>query len=266
MSGAPILRLNDLTVWYPGGDQNHMALDRLTLELLPGQRLGLVGASGSGKSTLALAIPGLLPPGSTVTGSLQLAGEEVVTASPERLRRLRREVLGLIFQDPVGALDPVRTIGSQLDEALALQGEPRGSRGARSLDLLNEVGLSDASRVLTSFPHQVSGGMAQRAGIALALTGSPELLIADEPTTALDVLTQRHILDLLAGLSESRGMALLLVSHDLPVVASICDEVAVVSAGRIVESGATHEIFRSPQHPATRTMVEGVMTLRGGRS
>ena len=261
---APLLSLRGFTVWYPGGNQNRAALERLNLDLLPGRRLGLVGASGSGKSTLALAIPGLLPPGSTATGSLKLAGEEVVTAPATEMRRLRRDLLGLIFQDPVGALDPVRTIESQMDEVLALQGEPKGSRRARAMDLLSEVGLAEAARVMTSFPHQISGGMAQRVGIALALTGSPDLLIADEPTTSLDVITQRHILDLLAELSESRGMALLLVSHDLPVVGSICDEVAVISEGRLVESGATKEIFQRPQHPATKAMVAGVMTFRPG--
>lgn len=259
-SGPPILRVDKLTVNYPGASD--CALGGVDLEVGPWQRLGVVGPSGSGKSTLAMAIPGLLPKGTAVAGSIRLAGEEVIRAPDRRVRRLRREVIGLVFQDPVGALDPVRSIGSQLTEALELQGEPKGSRRARGLDLLGEVGLDESARVWDSFAHQLSGGMAQRVGIALALTGDPDLLIADEPTTALDLVTQRKILDLLSRLSESRGMALLIISHDLPVVATICDRVAVMSEGRIIERGETGEIFRRPRRPETRAMIDGVFAFQ----
>lgn len=260
MTSTTLLSIRGLGVRYAGTSQP--ALADIGLNLGAGERLGVVGASGSGKSTLALAVPALLPGGSAVTGSIQLAGEEVIGGSRDRLSRLRREVLGLVFQDPVGALNPVRSIGSQMDEALALQGEPRGSRAALGLELLSEAGLEDPRRVSSAFPYEISGGMAQRVGIALALTGSPELLIADEPTTALDVVTQRRILDLLVQISESRGMALLMVSHDLPVIASVCERVVVMAEGSVVEDGATSRIFQDPRHPATRAMVEGVMALR----
>lgn len=260
MTSATVLSIRGLGVRYAGAPQP--ALADIGLNLGAGERLGVVGASGSGKSTLAMAVPALLPSGSAVTGSIQLAGEEVIGGPPERLVRLRREVLGLVFQDPVGALNPVRSIGSQMDEALALQGEPRGSRAALGLELLSEAGLEDPRRVSAAFPHEISGGMAQRVSIALALTGSPALLIADEPTTALDVVTQRRILDLLVSLSESRGTALLIVSHDLPVIASVCERVIVMAGGSVVEAGATSQMFRDPRHPATQAMVDGVMALR----
>ncbi|PIE08082.1 MAG: microcin ABC transporter ATP-binding protein [Rhodobacterales bacterium] len=233
----------------------HPILRDLTLDIAPGKVTGLVGESGSGKSMTALAIMGLLPRGSVATGRACLDGTDLL-ALPERGKcALRGNRIGMIFQEPMTALNPLKTIGAQVAETLVIHG--RASR-RDALDIararLARVGLPEERFPLTRFPHELSGGQRQRVCIAMAVALNPDLLIADEPTTALDVTTQAQILELLKGLVEEEGMSLLLITHDLAVVAGLADHVAVMQAGRIVEQGPTEALFRAMQHPYTRKL------------
>ncbi|RYE09973.1 MAG: ABC transporter ATP-binding protein [Hyphomicrobiales bacterium] len=233
----------------------------LSLTLAPGERLGLIGESGSGKSLTALAAIGLLPPAISATGSIELAGQQIIGASERTLNSLRGTVTATVFQEPLTALDPLMRIGRQLAEPLqrraARDGKPL--RG-RALDLaigelLEQVALPDPVRIARAYPHEISGGQRQRVAIAMALACRPDVLIADEPTTALDVTTQAEILKLLDGLVRDRGMALLFISHDLPVVAKVVDRVVVLQRGIAVESGSVGDVFARPQHPYTQALV-----------
>jgi len=230
----------------------------LSLALAPGERLGLIGESGSGKSLTALASIGLLPPAITATGSITLADTEVIGAPERTLNRLRGTVTATIFQEPLTALDPLMQIGRQVAEPLAR----RARRDGTPLDLNHEVtalleavALPDPDRIARAYPHEISGGQRQRVAIAMALACRPQLLIADEPTTALDVTTQAEILKLLDRLVRERGMALLFISHDLPVVAKIVDRVVVLQRGEAVEAGPVADIFAAPAHPYTQSLV-----------
>jgi oligopeptide/dipeptide ABC transporter ATP-binding protein len=227
------------------------------------QRLGLVGESGSGKSLTALALMRLLaPPVRLAAGEVRLAGVDLTRLSEREMARVRGGRMAIVYQDPMSSLNPVHSVGRQIVEAIRAH-EPVGRREARerAIELLARVGLPHAARRIDSYPHQFSGGMRQRVMIAMAIAANPEVLIADEPTTALDVTTQARIMELLAGLVEERRLAVLLITHDLGLAASFCDEVQVMYAGRIVERGAASELFRHPVHPYSEALLESICRL-----
>ncbi|WKB51395.1 ABC transporter ATP-binding protein [Eleftheria terrae] len=249
----PLLEVAGLGVTLPTARGPVPALQGLDFTLEAGRSLGLIGESGSGKSLTALALMGLLPEGAQVSGSIRLAGQELVGLDEAALCRLRGNRIAMVFQEPMTALNPLHTIGEQVAEPLRLhRGLSRRAARAEALRLLQRVRLGDAAQRLDAWPHQLSGGQRQRVMIAMALACGPELLIADEPTTALDVRLQREILDLVAELVEERGMALLLVSHDLNVIARNVERMLVMYGGHIVESGPTGEVFARLAHPYTR--------------
>ncbi|MFJ8794357.1 dipeptide/oligopeptide/nickel ABC transporter permease/ATP-binding protein [Streptomyces sp. NPDC102462] len=268
VDGEPLLAVRDVTVSFPAAEPESVqpVVDRVSFEVRAGQTVGLVGESGCGKSISVLAVPGLVPsPGAVTGGSVRFGGEELIGLNERQLARFRGKRIGLISQEPMVALDPSFTVGSQLREVLRrTAGVSRADSHGRCLDLLGEVGIVDPARTAKSYPHQISGGMAQRAAIAMALAGEPELLIADEPTTALDVTVQAEILDLLRELKDKRGMALLLVTHDLGVVADSCDRVAVMYAGQVVEEGEVEEVLSAPQHPYTRGLLASTPEASAG--
>ena len=239
-------------------------LHGIDLDIRPGEALGLVGESGSGKSVTWLAALGLLPANARVSGQALLDGQDILRAGPRALSGIRGGRIGLIFQDPISALNPVRKVGAQVAEVLRLH---RGLAGAQARaeagQLFELVGIPDALRRLDAYPHEMSGGQNQRVMIAMALAGRPDLLVADEPTTALDVTIQAQILDLLDRLRREFGMALVLISHDLGVVGEVCDRVAVMYAGRVVEIAAANRIFANPLHPYTRGLL-GAMPPNSG--
>jgi oligopeptide transport system ATP-binding protein len=222
-----------------------------------GETLGLVGETGCGKSTVARALVGLLPPPGRVTaGTIDLAGVDLVSGSARELRRVRGNEVAMIFQDTLTALNPLMTVGAQIGEALRIHTRLRGAAARRrATELLDLVGLPDASARLSAYPHELSGGMRQRVMIALAISCSPRLLIADEPTTALDVTVQAQILDLLRQLRDELGMAILLISHDLGVMAGMADRVHVMYAGFIVEEGSVEDVLLAPRHPYTEGLI-----------
>ena len=265
---APLLRVRGLSVAFETAAGPARAVDDVSFDLARGETLGLVGESGCGKTTTALALLRLLPPGGTVTtGRVLLGGTDVLRLDDAAARALRWRRLAIVFQSAMNALNPVRTVSSQIAEAVRLH-DPCTSRRAattRAVDLLDAVGIP-ASRA-HDHPHTYSGGMRQRAMIALALACDPDVVIADEPTTALDVMVQAQILELLAGLVRDLDMALVLVTHDLGVVAATCDRVAVMYAGGIVEDGPTARVFARPSHPYTRLLLGAFPDLdRPGRS
>jgi len=241
-------------------------LEDVALTLDRGGTLGLVGESGSGKTLIALSVLGLLPPGvRRVSGHVRFDGQDLTALGPRPLRALRGREIGMVFQDPIGSLDPSFTVGSQLTETLrAGAGLSRRAARERAADLLDRVGIAHPAQRLHDYPHQLSGGMAQRVMIALAISCQPRLLIADEPTTALDATVQAQILTLLRDLQDESGMALLLVSHDLSVVAEMADDVAVVYGGQIAERGAVVPVFDGPLHPYTGALL-GAQPGRGPR-
>ena len=251
---TPLLQVEGLHVWFDlaGGGELHAVQDvGFTLE--PGERLGLVGESGCGKTTTALAIMGLLPPTASAAGRVLFDGKDVLAGGEATIRPHRWVDVAIVFQGAMNALNPVRPIGSQIVEALELHDVARGAAArARAGELLESVGIP--ARRADRFPHELSGGMRQRAAIAMALSCEPKVLIADEPTTALDVMVQAQILELLDGLCREFGLALILVTHDLPVVAQLCDRGVVMYAGRIAERAAVDELYHRPHHPYTRLL------------
>ena len=251
---TPLLQIEDLHVWFDIEDSPELhAVQGVSMSLAAGERLGLVGESGCGKTTTALAVLGLLPPTSSVSGRVLLEGKDLLAEGEDSVLPHRWVDIAIVFQGAMNALNPVRTIGSQIVEALELHGRATGSAArARTADLLESVGIpsSRAER----FPHELSGGMRQRAAIAMALSCNPKVLIADEPTTALDVMVQAQILELLDTLCREFGLALILVTHDLPVVAQVCTRAAVMYAGEIVESGRVDDLYHAPRHPYTRLL------------
>ncbi len=263
---APVLAVEDLTVTLtrPGG--RVPLLERLSFSVEAGRTVALVGESGCGKSMTALAIMGLLPEGfARAGGRVLLAGEDIAAAKPARLRALRGSALSMIFQEPMTALNPVYTVGDQIAEALRLH-QRLGHRAAleRALAMLRAVQIPAAERRLHAYPHELSGGMRQRVMIAMALACRPRLLIADEPTTALDVTVQAQVFDLLKALQDEMGTAIVLITHDLGAVADIADTVAVLYAGRCIEQGDTRSVMRAPQHPYTRGLMGCTPHLRLG--
>jgi oligopeptide/dipeptide ABC transporter ATP-binding protein len=257
MAAESLLSISELSVEYPTADGSwHAVVEKLSLELLAGERVALVGESGSGKSVTALAALGLvIAPGRQSSGSVSVGGRELASATPAELRRIRGGEVGVVFQEPTGALNPVLTVGHQLIETMRAHraASPREAR-AEACRLLDELAVRDPNDILRAYPHQLSGGQLQRVMIALALAGRPRLLIADEPTTALDLQTQAQILGLLRRITAD-GMALLLISHDLAVVAGLVERTVVVYAGRVVEEAPTASLFEQPFHPYTRLLL-----------
>jgi oligopeptide transport system ATP-binding protein len=259
-TAEPLLAVAGLTVDY--GPLR--AVDGVDLDLAAGGRLGLIGESGSGKSQVLLAIIGLLAGGARAAGSVRLAGREILNAPEPLLDRLRGPALAMVFQDPLTSLNPYLTVGRQLTEALARhQGLGRHAARAAAAQMLERVRIPSPRARLSAYPHQLSGGMRQRVMLAMALLCRPALLLADEPTTALDTTSQAQVLDLLDELTGSLGAALLLVTHDLGIVAGSCDRVAVLYAGRVVETGPVAAIFAAPRHPYTRGLLDSVPRLDG---
>ncbi len=256
-----LLRVRDLRVGYRTGAGTTEVLHGVDLTVRRGHRVAVVGASGSGKSTTATAVLGLLPGNGRVTGgTVVLAGEDVTDAlvrgDDRRLRRLRGRRVGLVPQDPMSNLNPSARVGRQVAETLEFHGLARGAAAReRAVRLLEEAGIPDAARRAGQYPHEFSGGMRQRVLIAIALAAEPDLLVADEPTSALDVTVQRQILDHLEALTAARGTSLLLITHDLGLAADRCDDVVVVSEGRVVETGPAREVLRAPQHDYSRALV-----------
>ena len=264
---APLLDVRDLAVGFATPHGPVAAVDGLSFTLRAGETLALVGESGCGKSVTGLALMGLLDPrAAAVDGSARLEGEEILNLPPRLARRVRGRRIAMVFQDPMAALNPVMTVGDQVVEAVRAH-EPMGGTAARrrAAELLDLVRLPDPARQLDDYPHRFSGGMRQRIGIAIALAGRPALLIADEPTTALDVTVQAQILHLLAGLQRELGMAMLLITHDLGVVAETADRVLVMYAGRRAEEREVCALFEDPWHPYTWGLIGARPQPRVGR-
>jgi peptide/nickel transport system ATP-binding protein len=248
----PLLEMRDLSVRFDTDDGTVHAVDRMALTLAPSQVLGIVGESGCGKSVTALSILGLLPKTATVTGSVVFEGAELLGASRSRLRKIRGRKISFVFQEPMTSLNPVLRVGHQLEEVLREHMDlSRGAARVRAVELLDLVHIPDPERRVQEYPHQLSGGMRQRVMIAMALACDPKILIADEPTTALDVTIQAGILDLLRELRERLGTAIILITHNLGVVADLADRVVVMYAGRKAEEAPVGELFAHPQHPYT---------------
>jgi len=262
MAPAPLVAIAGLTVAFDG----QPALRGIDLAIAPGEAVGMVGESGCGKSVTWLAALGLLPGRAVVGGSVRIGGQELLGAPPAVLEKVRGGRIAMIFQDPASSLNPVHRIGRQIAEALTLhRGLGAAAARAEARRLLDQVGIPDAGRRLDAYPHELSGGQNQRVMIAMALAGRPELLVADEPTTALDVTIQAQILDLLAALRRETGMALVLISHDLGVVAEACERVAVMYAGRIVEEAPVERLFAAAAHPYTRGLIGALPPIEGPR-
>ena len=263
-----LLRIDDLETQFHVGPRVYKAVNKVSLDLKPGECLGLIGESGSGKSVTALSVMGLVasPPGVITGGAVRLEGTDLIGASYELLRSLRGRKVAYIFQDPLSTLHPLYRVGDQLIEAIRVH-EPVSHAEAhrRAVKLLEDVRIPNAAARARAYPHELSGGMRQRVGIAMALANDPDIIIADEPTTALDVTVQAQILALLSDLRRSRGLAILFITHDFGVVGQLCDRVAVMYGGRIVEAGPTDAVLAAPAHPYTARLIACVPELGGGR-
>ena len=260
-SGSPFLQVKDLKIHFPTDDGLVKSVDGLSFSLERGKTLGIVGESGSGKSVSSLGIMGLHHGTSArVSGEIWLDGDELVSATPDFVRRLRGRKMAMIFQDPLSSMHPFYKVGSQIVEAYRLYNDVSKKQARQhAIDLLGRVGIPEPAKRVDAYPHQFSGGMRQRAMIAMALACDPELLIADEPTTALDVTVQAEVLDLLRDLQEEFHMGVLLVTHNFGVVADLCDRVSVMRNGRIVETGPARAIFADPQHEYTRALFDAIL-------
>jgi peptide/nickel transport system ATP-binding protein len=263
----PLLRVEDLRVEFSTEDGVVHAVDGITYEVAPGRTLGIVGESGSGKTVASLTTLGLTrTKGAHVSGRILFEGRDLVALSDQELRAIRGNDIAMVFQDPLSSLHPFFKVGAQLIEALrAHQDVSKQQARARAIELLGLVGIPDPQRRVDEYPHEFSGGMRQRAMIAMALANEPKLLIADEPTTALDVTVQAQILALLERLQRELGMAIVIITHDLGVVAEMADDIAVMYAGRIVETASTELIFDGPEHPYTWGLLRSIPTLGGSR-
>jgi len=259
----PVLRIDDLTVRFRRRGGEVAAVNGVSFSLARGETLTILGESGSGKSVSLKALMGLLPDYAETKGEVWLEGKDVLSLPPGELAKLRGGAISMIFQEPMSALDPVYTIGEQIAETIVQhEGVSRSTANRRALDLLDRVKIPSPARRLKNYPHEMSGGMRQRAMIALALACSPSVLLADEPTTALDVTVQIQILLLLRQLQQELGMAVVFVTHDVGAAAEISDRIAVMYGGRFVETATTHEIMRTPMHPYTQGLLAS--TVHGG--
>ncbi|MBN9441520.1 ABC transporter ATP-binding protein [Bosea sp. (in: a-proteobacteria)] len=264
---APVLEVSGLTIALPGGGDRPHAVEDVSLSVGRGEIVCVVGESGSGKSVTAFSVMGLLAKVlKPVAGAIRLEGEDLLAASPQRLRALRGDRMAMIFQEPMTALNPVLTIGDQIEEVLRIHTDlDQPQRRARVLAMLEAMRLPDPERMHASYPHQISGGQRQRVMIAAALILDPALLIADEPTTALDVTTQAQILKLIKEMQERRGTGVLFITHDFGVVSEIADRVVVMEKGRVVEQGPAAQVLRQPKHPYTRMLIAAVPVLKPAR-
>ena len=262
---GPVLEVGDLRTWFHTGAGVGRAVDGLSFHLGRGETLGLVGESGCGKSVAALSVLRLVaPPGRIEGGRVRFRGRDLLGLAEEEMRGLRGREIAMIFQEPMTSLNPVLTCGDQIAEAVRRhQAAGRQEARERAVEMMRRVGIPAPEQRVDEYPHQLSGGMRQRVMIAMALSCDPEVLIADEPTTALDVTTQAQILELLQRLQEEFHMAILLITHDLGVVAEVADRVAVMYAGRIVEAAETPALFDNPRHPYTRALLRSVPQLEG---
>ncbi|MBS1017055.1 ABC transporter ATP-binding protein [Acetobacter persici] len=264
---TPLLEVRDLCISFPSRRRMIPIVENVSFTLGERDILGLVGESGSGKSVTAMALMGLIDsPGVQITGSALFRGQDLVGLPQKALRRLRGREIAMIFQDPMTAFTPVYTIGWQIDEQIrAHERLSRRQARARTVELLADMGVPDPARTADRYPHQLSGGLRQRAMIAMALSCNPSLLIADEPTTALDVTVQAQILDLIRSLRSTYGSSVLLITHDMGVVAETCDKTLVLYSGRVAESGPTEALFAHPGHPYTAALLASIPPLDGPR-
>jgi peptide/nickel transport system ATP-binding protein len=266
-SAAPLLAVERLRVEFPTRNGTLVAVDGVSLSIAPGEVLGVVGESGAGKSLTGAAIIGLIdPPGRIGGGEVKLGNKRIDNLGPEAMRRVRGREIGAVFQDPLTSLNPLYTIGHQIVETITthLELSPREAK-RRALDLLAEVGIPAPERRFNHYPHQFSGGMRQRVVIALALAAKPKLIIADEPTTALDVSIQAQIISLLKRLCREHGAAVMLITHDMGVIAETADRVAVMYAGRVVEVGPVADVIHRPQHPYTKGLMGSIPSIVADR-
>ncbi len=263
----PVLQVQNLSTSFFTDDGEVRAVRNVSFDLHPGETLAIVGESGSGKSVTALSILGLVQrPGEIVGGKILFKEQDLVQMPTEELREIRGRDIAMIFQDPLSSLNPVLRVGFQIDEAMRAHDKiPADRVEARGIELLTEVRVPDAARRTKDYPHQFSGGMRQRAMIAMGLANRPDILIADEPTTALDVTVQAQILELLRDLNEDMGTSIMLITHNLGVVAGLCQRVLVMYAGEIVEEGPVEQIFESPQHPYTWSLLRSLPRIDADR-
>jgi oligopeptide/dipeptide ABC transporter ATP-binding protein len=256
---SPILQVRNLRTQFATQDGLVKAVDDVSFELYPGETLGIVGESGSGKSVTALSILRLVPePGRIVGGQILFRNDDLMHMSDEDVREIRGRDIAMIFQDPQSSLNPVLRVGFQIEEAMIAHGKSKADAHARTIDLLKRVRIPAAEARVKDFPHQLSGGMRQRAMIAMGLANAPQILIADEPTTALDVTVQAQILELLGDLNRELGTAIIMITHNMGVVAGLCTRVIVMYAGKIVEQGPVDQIFANPQHPYTWALLRSI--------
>ena len=260
---TPLLEVRGLAVAFPGEGGDATVVDGIDYDITAGRTLGVVGESGCGKTVAALALLRLVPPpGRIIAGSVRFAGEDLLGAGDDHMRSLRGDRIAMIFQEPMTALNPVFSVGDQIAEALTShRAMPYAAAWKRAVELLDQVGIPAPSARAHDYPHSMSGGQRQRVMIAMALACRPALLIADEPTTALDVTVQAQILELLLGLQNEIGMAIQFISHDLGVISEVADEIAVMYAGRIVERAPADRLFSAPRHPYTRALLETIPRL-----
>lgn len=263
---TPLLRIQDLRVSYPTPEGLKEVVGGVDLSVSRGERVALVGESGSGKSVTARSVLRLDAEART-SGRILLDGHNVLEMSAKEVRRVRGAGAGLVFQDPLASLNPVKTVGWQITQPLRIRGTGRREARRRAVDLLGRLGVADPARRFDDYPHQFSGGMRQRVVIAIAVIAEPQILIADEPTTALDVRVQSQVLELLGELAEERRMSVLLITHDLGIVAGFAQRVAVMRDGRLVEEGDVDQVYASPRHPYTRALLDAVPRIgdRPGR-
>lgn len=259
--GGPVLAVRGLTITTGRGDREVALLDGVDLTVERGRATGLIGESGSGKSLTASAIMGLLPDGLDESGSILFESRELLGTSEAVRRRIRGRRIGMVFQDPLASLNPTQRVGAQVSEIPRRDGMRGRALADLAIRLLADAGVPHPEERSRAFPHQLSGGLRQRVMIASALAGEPALLLADEPTTALDVSVQARILDLLRRLQRDRGMAMLFISHDLRVISHVSDDVVVLYSGRVAESGTTHDVLRKPLHPYTRALAASIPSV-----
>ena len=262
-----LLQVKNLVVEFPNRRGTLRAIDNISFDIAPGEILGVVGESGAGKSLTGASIIGLLePPGRIASGEVLLEGQRIDNLSNDQLRHIRGRKIGAIFQDPLTSLNPLYSVGKQLIETIQAHLPVSNAEARkRAIDLLKDTGIPAAEQRIDHYPHQFSGGMRQRVVIALALAAEPKLIVADEPTTALDVSIQAQIISLLKNICKSRGAAVMLITHDMGVIAETCDRVAVMYAGRIVEIGPVHEVINHPAHPYTAGLMASIPDITQDR-